>query len=131
MTRITCIQYIQRCKQPTRCNNAPILLPTGATGQQQYRCSVPKLYVCMYVCRFLNVVLHCPTPRLHCFLSSHWPSFRFFSFMAFLIPYIQFFFGLSRALFCFGNQICIQLKSAPEDGRVCRPKHVEQIQIDQ
>jgi len=22
-------------------------------------------------------------------------------------------------------------KSAPEDGRVCRPKHVEQIQIDQ
>jgi len=23
------------------------------------------------------------------------------------------------------------VKSAPEDGRVCRPKHVEQIQIDQ
>jgi len=23
------------------------------------------------------------------------------------------------------------VKSVPEDGRVCRPKHVEQIQIDQ
>ena len=56
----------------------------------------------MYVCRFQNVVLRCPTPRLHCFLSSHWPSFRFISFMAFLIPSIQFFFGLPRALFCFG-----------------------------
>ena len=29
-------------------------------------------------------------------------------------------------------QSCIyNHKSAPEDGRVCRPKHVEQIQIDQ
>ena len=28
----------------------------------------------MYVCRFQNVVLRCPTPRFHCFLSSHWPS---------------------------------------------------------
>jgi len=36
-----------------------------------------------YVCRFQNVVLRCPTPRLHRFLSSHWPSFRFLSFMAF------------------------------------------------
>jgi len=56
----------------------------------------------MYVCRFQNVVLRCPTPRLHCFLSSHWPSFRYHSFMAFLIPSIQFLFGLLRVLFCFG-----------------------------
>ena len=38
----------------------------------------------MCACVFQNV-LCCPTPRLHCFLSSHWPSFRFHSFMAF--PY--------------------------------------------
>ena len=56
----------------------------------------------MYVCRFQNVVLRCPTPRLHFFLSFHWPSFRFLSFMAFLIPSIQFLFGLPCALFCFG-----------------------------
>ena len=54
---------------------------------------------CMYVYRFQDVFLRCPTPRLHCFLSSHWPSFRFLSFMAFLISSIQFFFGLPRALF--------------------------------
>ena len=65
-------------------------------------CVYVCMYVCMYVCRFQNVVLRCLTPRLHCFLSSHWPSFRFLSFMAFLIPSIQFFFGLPRALFCFG-----------------------------
>jgi len=29
------------------------------------------------------------------------------------------------------QKLYIQPKSAPEDGRVCRPKHVEQIQIDQ
>ena len=45
----------------------------------------------MDVCRFQNFVLRCPTPRLHCFLSSHRPSFRFLSFMAFLIPSILFF----------------------------------------
>ena len=52
--------------------------------------------VCMYVCiyRVQNVFLHCPTPRLHCFLSSHWPSFRFLSFMAFFIPSIQFFYAV-------------------------------------
>ena len=59
------------------------------------------MYVCIYAYRFQNVFLRCPTPRLHCFLSSHWPSFRFLSCMAFFIPFIQFFFGLPRAL-CFG-----------------------------
>ena len=44
--------------------------------------------------RVQNVYLRCPTPRLHCFLSFHWPSFRFLSFMAFFIPSIQFFYGL-------------------------------------
>ena len=69
--------------------------------------------VCIY--RFQNVFLRCPTPRVHCFLSSHWPSFRFISFMAFFIPSIQFFFGLPRALFCFGihfNAILGNLPSA-------------------
>jgi len=51
--------------------------------------------------RFQNVSLRCPTPRLHCFLPSHWPSFGFLSFKTFLIPSIQFFFSLPRALFCF------------------------------
>jgi len=73
------------------------------------------MYVCMYVFRFQNVVLRCPTPRLHRFLSSHSPSFTFLSFMAFLIPYIQFLFGLPRALFCYGihfNAILGYLPSA-------------------
>jgi len=57
----------------------------------------------MYVYRFQNVFLCCClTPRLHCFLSSHWPLFRFLSFMALIIPSIQFFFGLPCAVFYFG-----------------------------
>jgi len=52
--------------------------------------------------RFQNAFLRCPTPRLLCFLSSHWPSLKFLSFMAFLMPSIQLFFGLPRAVFCFG-----------------------------
>jgi len=28
-------------------------------------------------------------------------------------------------------KVVYTVKSAPEDGRVCRPKHVEEIQIDQ
>ena len=43
------------------------------------------LYIYIYICRFQNLVLRCPTHRLHCFLSSHWPSFRFLSFIVFLI----------------------------------------------
>ena len=77
--------------------------------------TTPRFTVCMYVCRFQNVVLRCPTPRLHRFLSSHRPSFRFLSFMAILIPSNQFFFGLPRALFCFGiyfNAILGNLPSA-------------------
>ena len=69
----------------------------------------------VYIYRFQNVFLRCPTPRLHCFLSSHWPSFRFLSFMAFLIPSTQFFFGLPRAVSCFGihfNAILDNLPSA-------------------
>ena len=64
---------------------------------------------------FQNIFLRCPTPRLHCFLSSHWPSFRFLSFMAFFIPSIQFFFVLPRVLFCCGihfNAILDNLPSA-------------------
>ena len=61
------------------------------------------IYIYIYIYRFQNIFLRCPTPGLHCFLSSHWPSFRFLLFMTFLIPSIQFFFGLPRALFCFGT----------------------------
>ena len=69
-------------------------------ARRRWQCTIYNMYVCTYVCRFQNVVLRCPTPRIHCFPSSHWPSFRFLSLMAFLIPSIQFFFGLPRALFC-------------------------------
>jgi len=65
-------------------------------------CRKQQAKLCMYVYWVQNVFLGRPTPRLHCFLSSHWPSFRFLSFMAFFIPSIQFFFDLPRALFCFG-----------------------------
>jgi len=78
-------------------------------------CMYVCIYVCMYVCRFQNIVLRCPTPRLHCFLSSQWPSFMFLSLMAFLILSIQFFVGLPHALFCFGihfNAILGNLPSA-------------------
>jgi hypothetical protein len=56
---------------------------------------------CIYICKFQNVFQSCPTPRLHRFLSSHWPSCRFLSLMTSLIQSIQFFFGLPLALFCF------------------------------
>ena len=78
----------------------------------------------MYVYRFQNVFLRCPTPRLHCFLSSHWPSFRFLSFMAFLIPSIQFFFGLPRALFCFGIYFSAILGNLPSAILWTWPYHV-------
>ena len=64
---------------------------------------------------FKTFFLRCPTPRLHRFLSSHCPSFRFLSFMAFFIPSIQFFFSLPRAHFCFAihfNAILGSLSSA-------------------
>jgi len=70
-------------------------------------------YVWMYVCRFQNVVLRCPTPRLHRFLSSHLPSFRFLLSMTFPIPSIQFFFGLPRALSCFGIHCNVILGNLP------------------
>ena len=76
-----------------------------------------------YVYRFQNV-LRCPTPRLHCFPSSHWPSFRFLSFMAFLIPSIQFFFGLPRALFCFGIEFNAILGNLPSAILWTWPYHV-------
>jgi hypothetical protein len=41
-----------------------------------------SIHISLY--RFQNAFLRCPTPRLHCFLSSHWPSLRFLSFVAFL-----------------------------------------------
>ena len=72
-----------------------------------------RMYI--YIYRFQNVFLRCPTPRLHCFLSSHWPSYRFLSFMAFYIPSIHFFFGLPCVLFCFSihfNAILGDLPSA-------------------
>ena len=78
----------------------------------------------MYVNLFQNVFLRCPTPRLHCFLSSHWPSFKFLSFMAFLIPSIQFFFGLPRALFCFGYHFNTILGNLPSAILWTWPYHV-------
>jgi len=37
----------------------------------------------------------------------------------------------SAAISVYCTKAVYTLKSAPEDGRVCRPKHIEQIQIDQ
>ena len=78
----------------------------------------------MCVCPFQNDVLRCPTPRLHRFLSSHWPSFRFLSFMAFLIPFTQFFSGLRRALFCFGIHFNAILGNLPSVIHWTWPYHV-------
>jgi hypothetical protein len=80
---------------------------TLVTSRVQYH------YIYIYIYRFQNIFLRCPTPRLHCFLSSHWPSFRYLSFMAFLTPSIQFFFGLPRALFCFGINFSAILGNLP------------------
>ena len=69
--------------------------------------------VCMYVYRFQNVFLRCPTPRLHCFLSSHWPSLGFFRSWPSL--YLPSSFSSVCALFCFGihfNPILGNLPSA-------------------
>jgi len=97
----------------------PLLLCGNAINISYWKrfiCSSKEVYLIhMYVYRFQNVFLRCPTSRLHCFLSSHWPSFRFLSFMAFLIPSIQYFFGLPHVLFCFGihfNAILGNLPSA-------------------
>jgi len=73
---------------------------------------------------FQNAFLPCPTPRLHCFLSSHWPSFRFLSFVVFLIPSIHFFFGLPRALFCFGIHFNATLGNFPSTILWTWPYHV-------
>ena len=80
--------------------------------------------VYMYVCRFQNIVLHCPIPRLHCFLSFHWPSFRFLSFMTFLIPSIQFFFSLPHALFRFSIHFSALLGNLPSSILWTWPYHV-------
>ena len=74
--------------------------------------------------RFQNAFLRCPTPRLHCFLSSHWPSLRFLLFMAFLIPSIQFFFSLPCALFCFGIHFNAILGNLPSTILWTWPYHV-------
>ena len=54
--------------------------------------------ICMYVGfkTSFYVVRHLDS------IAFHWPSFRFLSFMAFLIPSIQFISCLPRAIFCFG-----------------------------
>jgi hypothetical protein len=62
-------------------------------------------FVGVYVYRVQNVIPRCPTPRLHFFLSSHWPSLSFLSFMAFYIPSIQFFFGSSSCSLLFRHPL--------------------------
>jgi len=85
------------------------------------------IYIYIYIYKFQNVFPLCPTPRLHCFLSSHWPSFRFRSFMAFLIPSNQFFFGLPRVLFCFGIQFSAMLGNLPSAILWTWPHHVSWV----
>ena len=81
-------------------------------------------YIYIYIYRSQNVFLRCATPRLHCFLSFHWPSFTVRSFMAFLIPSIQFFFGLPHALFCFGIHFSAILGNLPSAILWTWPYHV-------
>ena len=81
-------------------------------------------YIYIYIYLFQNVFIRCQTPRLYCFLSSHWHSFRFLSFLAFLIPSIQFFFGLPHALFCFGIHFNAILGNLPSAILWTRPYHV-------
>jgi hypothetical protein len=88
---------------------SPIFTPVFLSHLSSYDPTSPR----MYVYRFQNVFLRCPTPRLHCFLSSHWPSFRFLSCMAFCIPSVQFFFGLPRAVYSFGIHFNAILGSLP------------------
>ena len=73
--------------------NAPFWKHDKLTTGLQRWCSVLVLIICTdeyrYAHWFQNIFLRCPTPRLHCFLSSHWPSFMFLSFVTFFIPSIQ------------------------------------------
>ena len=60
-----------------------------------------NMYVYIGFKTFLYVVRHLDS------IASYLPTglhLGFFSFMVFFIPSIQFFFGLPRALFCFGIQ---------------------------
>ena len=86
--------------------------------------SVKIIYVFTSYMSVQNVFLRCPTLTLHCFLSSQWPSFRFLSFMAFFIHSNQFFFGLPRALFCFGIDVNPILGNLPSAILWTRPHHV-------
>jgi len=74
--------------------------------------------------RFQNAFLRCPTPRLHCFLSSHWPSLKILSFMSFRILSIQFFFDLPCTLFCFGIHFNVILVNLPATILWTWPYHV-------
>jgi len=80
------------------------------------------VYICIHL--FQNVFLLCPTPRIHYFLSLHWPSLRFLLFMAFFFPFIQFFFGLPRALFCFDIHFNAILGRLPSSILWTWPYHV-------
>ena len=121
------VKYVKH-KQMHNCNiyafllllQVSALLPSSWCLNQNFF----KMYVCMYVHRFQNFFLRCPTPRLHCFLSSHWPSFRFLSCMGFFIPSIQFFFGLPRILLCFGTHFNAILGNLPTAIRWIWPYHV-------
>ena len=70
------------------------LRPSRTQGKNEWSyTSTASWFVCVYiyiyiyvcVCVGFRTFLRCPTPKLHSFLSSHWPSFRFLSFIAFVI----------------------------------------------
>jgi hypothetical protein len=97
------LKYKRRAAKWPSLSVSSLVVRTAVTFRKSVF-SMYCMYVCMYVYRFQNVFLRCPTPRLLCFLSSHWPSFRFISCMAFFIPSIQFFFGLPCIVFMY---LCI------------------------
>jgi hypothetical protein len=96
----TCITILKYCLH---------ILDTGPKiDTTQFRSDPPwglSLLSYIYIYRFQNAFLRCPTPRLHCFLSSHWLSSRFLSFMAFLILSIQFFFWSSSCSLLFRHPL--------------------------
>ena len=78
------------CSSHLWCRTDPLHFGRQLPEASKFQHESNYIYIYIYIYRFQNVFLRCPTPRLHCFLSFHWPSLRFLSFMAFLIPSIQF-----------------------------------------
>ena len=80
-------------------------------------CVCVYIYIYIVFKTFFYVVRHLDS------IASYLPTglhLGFFSFMTFLIPSIQFFFGLPRALFCFGIHFSAILGNLPDSRSRCQ-----------